>query len=34
MMGTAGVIFTVVIWIVAIFLLWYARSQAAAGVLR
>ena len=34
MMGTPGVIFTVVIWIVAIFLLLYARSQATTGVLR
>ena len=33
MSGTGGVIFTVVIWIVAIFLLWYSRGQAKAGVL-
>ena len=33
MSGTGGVIFTVVIWIVAIFLLWYSMQQAKAGVL-
>jgi len=33
MSGTGGVIFTVVIWIVAIFLLWYSMNQAKAGVL-
>lgn len=33
-MGTTGTIFTVVIWIVTIALLLYARRQAAAGVLR
>lgn len=32
-MGTAGVIFTVVIWVVAILLLVYARHQAKRGVL-
>ena len=32
-MGTTGTIFTVVIWIVSIFLLWYARDQAKKGVL-
>lgn len=33
-MGREAVIFTVVIWIVAIFLVWYSRRQARAGVLR
>jgi hypothetical protein len=33
MMGVGGVIFTVVIWIVAIFLFLYAKAQAGAGVL-
>lgn len=33
-MGTGGVVFTVVIWILSIFLLLYARGQARAGVLR
>lgn len=33
MSGTGGVIFTVVIWIVAIFLLWYSMQQAKTGVL-
>jgi len=33
-MGTAGVIFTVIIWIVAIALLWYARRMAAKRVLQ
>lgn len=32
-MGQAGVIFTVVIWIVAILLLWYSWKQARNGVL-
>jgi len=32
-MGTGGVIFTVVIWIIAIFLIVYARAQAKAGAL-
>lgn len=32
-MGTVGVVFTVVIWVVAIFLLFYARRQAERGVL-
>ncbi len=32
-MGQTGVIFTVVIWIVAILLLWYSRKQARSGVL-
>lgn len=33
MMGTTGTIFSVVIWIASIFLLWYARGQAKKGVL-
>ncbi len=33
MMGAGGVAFTVVIWVVAIFLLLYARAQAKRGVL-
>ncbi len=33
-MGTAGVVFTGVIWIIAILLLVYARRQTVAGVLR
>jgi hypothetical protein len=33
MMGTGGVIFTVVIWAVAILLLVYARAMANRGVL-
>jgi hypothetical protein len=33
MMGTGGAIFSGVIWLVAIFLLWYARDQAKKGVL-
>jgi len=32
-MGTAGVIFTIVIWIIAFFLLYYSWSQAKKGVL-
>jgi hypothetical protein len=32
-MGIGGVIFTVLIWIVALFLLWYAWTQAKRGVL-
>jgi hypothetical protein len=32
-MGTGGVIFTVVIWVVAIFLLCYSWSQAKKNVL-
>ena len=32
-MGSAGVIFTVVIWIIALFLLCYSWSQAKKGVL-
>lgn len=32
-MGTGGAIFTVVIWIVALFLLWYSWAQAKKGVL-
>jgi len=32
-MGTAGVVFTVVIWIVTIALLLYARKMAARGIL-
>jgi hypothetical protein len=34
MMGTGGMIFTAVIWVVAILLLVYARAQANRGVLR
>ncbi len=33
MMGSGGVIFTVAIWAVAIFLLWYSKQHAKAGVL-
>jgi hypothetical protein len=32
-MGLGGVIFTVLIWVVAFFLLWYALTQAKRGVL-
>jgi hypothetical protein len=32
-MGTAGAVFTVFIWIVALLLLWYAWTQAKRGVL-
>jgi len=32
-MGSAGSMFTIVIWVVAIFLFVYARRQAAAGVI-
>jgi hypothetical protein len=32
-MGQTGVIFTVVIWIVALFLLWYSWTQKSKGVL-
>jgi len=32
-MGSTGVIFSVVIWIIALFLLWYSWSQANKGVL-
>jgi len=32
-MGTAGAVFTAVIWVIAIFLLVYARRQATRGVL-
>jgi hypothetical protein len=34
MLGAADVIFTVVIWAIAIFLFFYARSMAKRGVLR
>lgn len=33
-MGAAGILFSVVIWLVAIFLLVYSRRMAFAGVLR
>jgi hypothetical protein len=33
MMGSGAAIFTVVIWIVAIFLIVYSRAQAKSGVL-
>ncbi|MFO7690282.1 MAG: hypothetical protein R6W83_06970 [Cryobacterium sp.] len=33
-MGTVGMVFSAVIWVVAIFLLVYSRKQATAGVLR
>lgn len=33
MMGTGGTIFTAVIWLVTLFLFWYAREQAKKGVL-
>jgi hypothetical protein len=33
MMGAGGMIFTVIIWLVAIFLLLYSRAQAKRGVL-
>ena len=32
-MGSEGVIFSVVIWIITLFLLWYSWSQAKKGVL-
>ena len=32
-MGTGGVVFTVLIWVVALFLLWYAWTMAKRGVL-
>jgi len=32
-MGTGGAIFTAIIWVVAIFLLLYARAQAKRGAL-
>ncbi len=32
-MGSIGVIFSIVIWIVTLFLLWYSWSQANEGVL-
>jgi hypothetical protein len=32
-MGSTGVIFSIVIWIVTLFLLWYSWSQAKKGVL-
>jgi len=32
-MGSAGVIFSVIIWVVTLFLLWYSWSQANKGVL-
>lgn len=34
MMGSGGTVFTLVIFVIAIFLFVYARKQAAAGVLR
>ena len=33
MMGTSDMIFTVAIWAIAVFLLWYSKQQAKAGVL-
>jgi len=33
MMGMGDMIFTAVIWVVAIFLLWYSKQQAKTGVL-
>ena len=32
-MGSAGTIMTVIIWVVSIFLVWYSRQQTRAGVL-
>lgn len=32
-MGSTGVIFSIVIWIITLFLLWYSWSQAKKGVL-
>ena len=32
-MGTEGMIFSVVIWVIALFLLWYSWTQAKKGVL-
>lgn len=32
-MGSEGVIFSVVIWVIALFLLWYSWSQVKKGVL-
>jgi hypothetical protein len=34
MMGSAAVVMTIVIWIIAIALLWYSARQRRAGVLR
>ena len=33
-MGTEGAVFTVVIWVVALFLFFYSRAMAARGVLK
>jgi hypothetical protein len=33
LMGSAGVVFSVIIWIIALFLLWYSWAQAKKGVL-
>ncbi len=32
-MGSAGTVMTVLIWVVSIFLVWYSRQQTKAGVL-
>jgi hypothetical protein len=33
-MGSGSVIFTAIIWVISVFLLWYAWKQAKNGVLR
>lgn len=32
-MGTSGTVMTVLIWVISIFLVWYSKQQAKAGVL-
>jgi hypothetical protein len=32
-MGGIGTIMTVLIWVISIFLIWYSKQQAKAGVL-
>ncbi len=34
LMGSGSVIFTAIIWVISVFLLWYAWKQAKNGVLR
>jgi hypothetical protein len=34
MIGAGGLIFTAIIWLIAFFLLYYARAMAKRGVLR
>lgn len=31
--GTMGIIMTVLVWVIAIFLVWYSKQQAKAGIL-